>query len=434
MKRICLALPTNRPCTETIVALHGEAVWAAARFDVEIHVLIIDSCDPAGVTDHEDAVRRLDAAENVVVHHLDEDRQRVFLSKVIAQARAADPDRLLDLMLPDGLSYGACTNRLFLIATALGCASVHRRDSDCRYLSTETGEPVYPIQHELAFLGAPAAEVAGEATKSILNEASAQRPVSLVGGSIVGEMTVDIAEIRSLDPEVYHEVVSLWAPVGWGDPIRRRWLVNRCFVGAGTETFTEDRTTLGAFDPYGIEMSNVAFDRGVYERVPLPPARDTIGTDYFLIRLVHGARLPAAVHNRHILNYYTPERRTDAGFVHYQFRFVKFLLSMLYFNFIYDRAAEAGEGLLDERHLARPDQVAELVRRSLPLDRAENRHRLAVIDAGYRRLGGRYAAFADLLAARGPRLLDEAAADMADFALLMDAWSGMVEASDAVGL
>ncbi|MGX1633651.1 DUF6271 family protein, partial [Streptomyces albidoflavus] len=36
-------------------------------------------------------------------------------------------------MLPGGLSYGACTNRAFLIAAALGCESVHRRDSDSRY-------------------------------------------------------------------------------------------------------------------------------------------------------------------------------------------------------------------------------------------------------------------------------------------------------------
>lgn len=434
MKKVCLALPTNRPCAETILALHGEAAWAAARFPAEIHVLIIDSCDPADFADHAEVVRRLPAVAHVIVHHLDEDRQRQFLRKVIEHAQVPDPEHVLDLMLPDGLSYGACTNRLFLIASALGCASVHRRDSDCGYQTTGDGETIYPIRHELALLGARAADAAADVTKSILDQALAERPVSLVGGSFIGEMSVDVAEIRSLDPEVYYDVIGLWAPIGWGDPVRRRWLVNRCFVGAGTEPFTEDRTTLGSFDPYSVEMSNIALAREVYERVPLPPARDTIGTDYFLIRLVHGAKLPAAVHNRHILNYYTPERRTDEGFLDYQFRFTKFLLSMLYFNFVYAGAAEAGVRLLDDGHHVRADLVADLVRQSLPLGRADNRHRLAVIDSGYRKLGGRYAAFADRLAARGPGLLDEACADMADFALLLDSWGPMIKASDAVGL
>ena len=97
-------------------------------------------------------------------------------------------------------------------------------------------------------------------------------------------------------------------------------------------------------------MSNIAFDHEVYERVPLPPATDTIGSDYFLIHLVHDAALPGVLHNRHIQNYYTPFRRTDAGFRAYQMRFVKFLLSMLYLNDVYGRmGAAADTALLDER-------------------------------------------------------------------------------------
>ncbi|GAA4943542.1 hypothetical protein GCM10023238_06820 [Streptomyces heliomycini] len=45
-------------------------------------------------------------------------------------------------MLPDALSYGACTNRAFLIAAALDCRSLHRRDSDCGY-QVFGGEPVH---------------------------------------------------------------------------------------------------------------------------------------------------------------------------------------------------------------------------------------------------------------------------------------------------
>lgn len=85
----------------------------------------------------------LPPSPGVTVHHLDEDEQRAFLHEVIGRSGGAPPDRLLELMLPSGVSYGACTNRAFLIAQALGCTSVHRRDSDSRYQHLD-GEPVFP--------------------------------------------------------------------------------------------------------------------------------------------------------------------------------------------------------------------------------------------------------------------------------------------------
>ena len=113
----------------------------------------------------------------------------------------------------------------------------------------------------------------------------------------------------------------------------------------------------------------------------------------------------------------------------YQMRFTKFLLSMLYFNFIYDRMAEAGKSLLDGRGQVRASAVAGFARESTRLDRAENVQRLDRLDTAYRKLGGRYATFADLLAPRRERLLDEAQSDIADFALLVEAWEPLVRAS-----
>ncbi|MFE9422557.1 DUF6271 family protein [Kitasatospora sp. NPDC006697] len=430
MRRICLALPTNRPCAQTIRAAHGEAAWGAERYGVEVHLLVLDSCTGADLAEHAAVVAALAPAPGVLVHHLDERAQRRFLAAVIERSGAAGAGRLLELMLPDGVSYGACTNRAFLVAAALGCSSLHRRDSDSHYQVVD-GETVHPLKHELELLGRPAGEVAPLATRTVLDPALALRPVSLVGGSFIGEMSVDVAEIRELSPEVYQDVVSLWAS-GELDSVRRRWLVSRCFTGAGSAPFTGDRSTLGTFDAYAVEMCNIALDAAVYQRVPLPPALDTIGSDYFLIHLVHDAGLPGAVHNRHILNYYTPERRTDAGFLAYQLRFVKFLLSMLHLNHIRGRMARSGAELLDEGHRVRPELVAGIVRESLALDPGENRFRLEVLDRGYRELGGRYAAVADLVAGRAGELLDEARADMADFLLLLEAWGALIGACEHV--
>ncbi|MFJ8384510.1 DUF6271 family protein [Streptomyces sp. NPDC094438] len=429
MRRICLTLPTNRPCAETISAIGAEAAYAAEHFGVEVHLLILDSCDEHAFAEHARAAAAPHGAANVVVHHLGEAAQRDFLHRVIQRAALPKPDLLLDLMLPADVSYGACTNRAFLIAAALGCASVHRRDSDSSY-QVHDGRPVFPIHHELLSLGKRAADAVPGVTRNLLDAADADKPVAMVGSSFVGELSVDIGEIRELDPEVYYEVVGLWAEAGASERERRE-LVEESFTGAGTEPFTQDESTLGTPDIWRVDMCNVALDHEVYERVPLLPATSTIGSDYFLLHLVRDATLPGVVHNRHIVNYYTPERRTVPGFTAYQLRFTKFLLSMLYLHPVYTAMEAAGAALLDERHHVRADVIARLAGRSAAEDRAENVRRLDVIDRRYRQLGGRYAEFADHLVPLRERLLDEAQADIEDFALLVEAWGPLIAAGRA---
>jgi len=430
--RICLALPTNRACSAALTEIAEEAAYAARTFAVDVHLLILDSCDEATRPEHARVVRDLPVTPHVTVHHLDETRQRVFLRRAIERSGLAVPERMLELMLPSDLSYGACTNRAFLIASALGCRSVHRRDSDCTY-QLHNGERVFPIHHELASLGRPAAEASAVVTETVLAAAHAHRPVSMVGSSFIGEPSVDIAEIEQLDAGVYHDVVSLWGPMDRPEE-QKRQLVDDSFKGAGATPFTGDHSTLTLVDPMRVDMSNIGFHHEVYERVPLPPATDTIGSDYFLIHLVHDAALPGVLHNRNIENFYTPFRRTDAGFRAYQMRFVKFLLSMLYFNFVYDRMGSAGSALLDEREQVRGDTVSALLRESAHLDRSENIWRLDRVSTAYRKLGGRYAEFAELMDARRGQLLDEARRDTEDFALLIDAWPALVRAARDAGL
>ncbi|MEU6971240.1 DUF6271 family protein [Kitasatospora aureofaciens] len=429
MRAVCLALPTNRECADTVTAVGAEAAHAARRFGVRVHLLVLDSADPAARARHAAAAAALPPVDGVVVHHLDEDAQRAFLRAAIERSGLPGPDRLLDLMLPDAVSYGACTNRAFLLAAALGCTSVHRRDSDSRY-QWHDGAPVFPIEHELATIGLKAADAAAAVTEHTLDPAHADKPVALVGASFIGELSVDLGEIRELDPETYHDVVALWAPTGATEEERRE-LVAESFTGAGTEPFAADRAVLDRPDIWRIDMCNIALDHEVYERVPLPPATDTIGSDYFLHHLVHDATLPGVTHNRHIVNYYTPERRTGSGFTAYQERYAKFLLSMLYLHTVYADMERAGDALLDEHHHVRPEAIADSARRSAATDRAENHRRLAELDRCYRRLGGKYAEFADHLAPARARLLDEAQADIEDFALLIDAWGPLVRASKA---
>lgn len=431
MRRVCLSLPTDRRCSPALSALLDEAAYAAREFAVEVHVLVLDSSAEEAHAEHAALLAAARPVPGVVVHHLDERAQRAFLREAVARAELPDPDLVLDLMLPARSSYGACTNRAFLIARALGCVSVHRRDSDSSY-QTHGGLPVFPIHHELAFLGRPAGPAAAAADTDALEPGQRQRPVAMVAASFIGALSVDIAEIEALDPAVYHELVSLWAPADWTEQ-QRRELVAESFRGAGTEPFDGDRTLIGPVDPMRVDMCNISF-QGVQELVPLSPATETVGSDYFLIHLVYDAKLPGVLHNRHIVNFHTPERRTDAGFLGYHLRLAKFFLSMLYLNHVYAQMTEAGERLLDDRGEVRPDAVAALLRESATLDQAENRARLGTLDDCYRRLGGRYSAFADQLAARGPRLLDEARRDIEDYALLAEVWPRLSAAAAATGV
>ncbi|MDX3638435.1 DUF6271 family protein [Streptomyces sp. MB09-02B] len=426
MRKICLTLPTNRLCASALVGMAEEATYAVEHFDVEVHLLVLDSCDVPTVREHAAVLDSLPKNPRIVVHHLPETEQRDFLRRVIARSRALKADQLLDLMLPNALSYGACTNRAFLIGSALGCESIHRRDSDSRY-QVVGGQQVFPIHHELTSLGKRVVDAACNVSDSTLTAAHSNKTVAMVGSSFVGELSVDIGEIEKIDQRVYYDIVSLWAPGHWPED-RKRQLVDESFRGAGTDSFTHDHSVLTVVDPMRVDMCNISF-HGVHERIPLPPATDTIGSDYFLIHLIHDAALPGVLHNRNIVNFYTGERRTDPGFMAYQMRFVKFLLSMLYFNFIYQRMAETDEALFDNRGHVRSSAIADLVRESTRLDRTENIWRLTSLDTSYRKLGGRYSTLADLLITRRQRLLDEAQHDMEDFALLIETWAALVQSA-----
>lgn len=432
MHRICLALPTDRECSATITAVGAEAADAARHFGVEVHLLILDSSDGPARAAHARTAAALPEVPGVVVHHLDESAQRDFLQAAVDRAASPEPERVLDLMLPDAPSYGACTNRAFLIAAALGCRSTHRRDSDSGY-QVFGGEPVHPVRHELASLGKRARDASAGVSEVTLDPAIADRTVSMVGASFIGELSVDIGGIQELDKEVYEEVVGLWAPGHWSAE-QRRELVEESFKGAGTQPFTGDHSTLALVDPMRVDMCNIAFDRSVYERLPLPPATATIGSDYFLIHAVYDAGLPGVLHNRHIENHYTGERRTHAGFMAYQTRFVKFLLSMLYFHHVYERMADAGAALLGDDGRLDPAPFAAFLAGSVRLDRTENERRLDTVAVAYRRLCGRYAEFAELMTAERARLLDEAGHDIENFVSLIASWEPLVRAARLTGV
>jgi hypothetical protein len=430
-RKVCLALPTHRECAGTIAAIHAEAAYGAGAFGVEVEFLILDSCDAGTYAAHAHAVRNLPQANGVRVTHLDEAAQAEFLNRVIADAGVGKPELIFELMLPSKASYGACTNRAFIIAAALGCESVHRRDSDVAFQVFE-GETVYPIHHELMSIGRIARDAAGGVTEVTLAPEHLDKPVVTVGASFIGDLSVDIEEVRERDPQAYFDIVSLWAAAGATEQEKRE-LVEESFTGSPDGGFRGDRSILCLVDPMRVDMSNISYFQ-VHEDVPLPPMTDTIGSDYFHIHLVPDSTLPGVLHNRHVINYHTPDRKADEAFRVYHLRLVKFFLSMLYLHEIYARMGEVGSGLLDDDHRIRAPRLADLVRDSATLDTAPNYAKLQQLEGAYRRVGGRYATFADTLTGRHEQLVVEARQDVDEFALLIDVWGPLVRAAKASGL
>ncbi|MFT5758460.1 MAG: hypothetical protein ACI9LM_003202 [Alteromonadaceae bacterium] len=432
MNKICLALPTNRECADTIRLLFKEAIYAAAEFKVKVCLLIIDTSQKADTEKNLIAIEQLDITSKVEVKHFDKEQQQKHFITLFNLLPFADEVKLLDLMLPEDVSYGACTNRAFLLAASLACESVHRRDSDCHYQVVNT-KTIFPIHQELLSLGKIANTITHDSILSQLSIQQKNMPVAMVAASFIGELSVDISDIKQLNPSIYSDVVSLWAEKNTSKE-HQELLVEHSFKGAGDSAFTADQARLGQVDPMLVDMCNISF-HGIHEVVPLPPAKDTIGSDYFLIHLVYHAQLPSVVHNRHIENYYTPERKTYDGFIKYQRRFLKFMLSMPYFHKAYELMSLAGsDKLLGVCNKLDNAEVCKVIAGAITIDNEHCHYVFDEIIKNYQLLGGRYQQLANALSQEKEVLIIQAKRDMEDYHYLSKLWPQLINLSKTLTL
>jgi len=331
------------------------------------------------------------------------------------------------------VSYGAATNRLFLAAASLGCASVHRRDSDSRY-QQHAGRPVHPIVPELRFIGRAAAQARPVVDAVLAAAGDDACPIFMVGGSYVGELSIDLAPMLARDPEIVHELLALWTPPRMPAPERRRFN-DRLFLRRAHAPFARDHAQLTTADADGapVDMCNIAFHR-VHEQVPLPPAPETIASDYFLVDLLRALALPVVQHNRAIDNYYTPERRTPQGGIDYQLRFVRFLLHMSAVHAVVEAVERERAAFLDADFGIVLPRLGRTIAASVDAAREYNPGKLEIARRCLERLGGVHAAAAAIVGARRAELLAGAERDVAQFARLAAAWPALIAAAKTLPL
>ncbi|MBM3116488.1 DUF6271 family protein [Jeongeupia naejangsanensis] len=424
MKKICLAMPTHRECAQAIRNLVDEAAFAVSRFDTEVCVLVSDTSEPAALAANAAMVGQLQTPPGVSLIHLPRDRQDRILADVLR--RAGCDAVIAALMQPDGVSYGAATNRLFLFAEYFGCSSLHRRDSDSHYQSSD-GQPVYPVYNELRFIGLPAREAVSNVDEVVIDAAHAIGPIRMVGASYVGETSIDVMPMFNRNEAASYEILGQFAPFHLDAAEKRRW-VDATYIDNGQSRFEVDRAELAYAHSFLIDACNFCF-YDIHAQVPMPPALYTIGSDYFLFSLMDALQLPVIHHNRHIDNFYTDERRTPQGFIDYQFRMVK---NYLYMTWLHDAIAAIranAETVLDARRALAPAALwMHLARPIEPLLRI-NREKLDILVYNYQSLGDEYAEFAAQLQIRRDVLLDEFSRDVTDFATLARVWPSLMNAA-----
>lgn len=434
-RRVCLAIPSNRECRAAIAALANEAAAVAHVPGLNVLVLISDTSGAADLAANTEQVQqsRIESGQKLI--HLSAADQTSFLQRMLAasELESAVCQRLQALLLPHAVSYGAATNRLFLFAASLDCESVHRRDSDSHYLHKD-GLPRFPLQQELRFLGRESHHLGDEVNQVDAHLPEQACPVMMVGGSYSGEASIDIMPMYQANPALCHEILGLWAERGMS-AAEKQVFNDRMFLRRKHDAFEHDLAilTTADADERPVDMCNVSF-YAIHEQVPLPTAPGTIGADYFLIDLLRALALPVVHHNRNIVNYYTAERRTEAGFIDYQTRLARFYLYMSYAHEIVAGLSAAPGRFIDSQWQIEHAQLADLIEQASTCCDQENAEKLDVLCRALPQFGPAYTVVAREIDAQRTALLTQAKQDMLDFAFLVRHWPRLIQSSKKTAL
>jgi len=421
-------LPTNRVCDKAIQHLANEAMLAGELFNIDIVMLILDTSDSKNFALNKFTIDHLGLPMTIQVIHLSRSQQREYIKGWINEIQPPvtyeSNVSMIKQLLPDGVSYGAAMNRAFLFSNHLGCDTIHRRDSDSDYQYVK-GKWIYPIIHELRFLGSN-----NEAVNKLKSKVplGSYRDIHLVGGSYVGAWSMDVEGLYDKNRQAFYNSVGLCMPDQLSDHDKHT-LVDELFVNRDVDVFQYDEIELGYANTAPIDMCNVSFWR-IHQQLPVPNALDTIGTDYFLIAILQALEVPTVHHNRHIKNYHTARRKTESGFIDYQCRIVKFYLYMSYLYAICAEINGSNKNYVDDRITITAGVLSRIIKSIVtPQKLIDNKQKLQKIIDAYDAAGGSYQVLSKQLVREQDNLVQEAQNDMQLFAEWLDLWDVLIHVS-----
>lgn len=322
-------IPTNRLCVNSLESLLTEIILVEDKYDIEMKVVLIDSSHPKYASENREALLRM--AENF------KKSQAYFFTPEYLDAICEDtvnnvcPDEkdiLLRLLTGRKYSYGMAANRTFLVAALFDCDYLHRRDSDTFIQHLDDGRILSPLEIELKFLGRNILTLKDLVDDSYLF--SSDETVYMVGGGYKGNWAIDYEDLVE-DIDSLNKLIHLAKPSMSCDEIKD--YVNRKYINGCKEKYENDilSFSLSKF----IDVGNFSLYK-IYNFLPVSPAVETSGTDYFFHGILEQLGKPKLYHNRRVIHKYDSDRYDDNSLNSYHLSKAKARCLALYDNLLFE--------------------------------------------------------------------------------------------------
>lgn len=321
-----LYMPTNRPCESALEHALTECAELTLRTEVDHLFVLIEHCDDYPyVTQHSAVLEPFHRRGVTPVLHLTSAVWQDILGGILdaADMSGIDRQRSVSLLSPSVAAYSAGPNKAFLIASALGIDTVHRRDSD-HMPDIREGRPAYPGVLEAEAIGRRLSAVQPIVDADAVPSSQAEAEILFVGSSMYGDPPHDRRALLALGEDLVLGLESLSSP--GANPEELMNDVRNYFVEEPQIHYQDDFYEL---DLTGRTELGVSCLKRIFLEIPEMPIVETLGCDYFQKNLLYQLNRPVLFHSRKMHHQYDSERaeaRDIAKYVAYSLRDLRYLI------------------------------------------------------------------------------------------------------------
>lgn len=293
-----LYVPTNRRCSDRLDELVREA-QVISRSERSCTVALIEHQEAHWTPEHRQILNRARQTHAVDVLHVTHPAASLFLAGVIGRLGLDTPsaERLMAMLNPQELAYGAGPNKAALIAIALGSSTVHRRDSDVWVDDWPSG-PAYPCVPEIEALGRPVTELVRDA-----HAGAGDGVVQFVGTSAFGSPPQDRRDLWSAGEQFIVELERLGSPHRSAEYLLEDM---RQYLIVDPETrYTDDFLEV---DRIGRTVMSACAMTDIFRQLPEMPIHRALGSDYMQRMLLQDLGRPLVFHSRKVRHRYDKAR------------------------------------------------------------------------------------------------------------------------------
>lgn len=304
-------IPTNRDSTIAVRSYFEEVQFLRGLSDAPVYFALIESKDDQAARTNAEEVSRLNIevsarghATEAGVIHFTVDRQHTFLENVIQRAGFIqdEAERLLALLLPEGIAYGAGPNKAALMAAALGVDVLHRRDSDTAPDMWQ-GKALFPSEIEYALIGRTLSDVADRIDE--FGHFDPSSTIYFVASDYQGDLPVDRLELAELSEDLLIDHERLEHPAWTLAQLRES--AKSYYLERNSIPYSHDSISI---DTTGQTELGVSCVFRLFRDLPEMPLQDTLGCDYMQKNLLYRVDWPIVYHNRRVTHRYSAERNT----------------------------------------------------------------------------------------------------------------------------